>query len=93
MVYLIHFHSRYRHAGHYVGWTEEDNLDARIEEHRRGNGARLMAVVREAGIDWEVARVWPGYTRKDERRIKNSGHIPRYCPICREHHARGENHV
>jgi hypothetical protein len=52
--YLIHFDRRYRHAGHYLGWTTD--LDARLEAHRTGRGARLMEVVTGAGITWHLAR-------------------------------------
>lgn len=79
-IYLIHFNTPYAHARHYTGWSE--NLEARLEEHRRGNGARLMAVIKASGITWVLARTWEG-TRKLERRLKNSGGASRRCPVCR----------
>jgi hypothetical protein len=45
-VYLIHFDEPYKHARHYVGSAV--SLDARLEEHRRGSGSRLMAVIAAA---------------------------------------------
>jgi predicted GIY-YIG superfamily endonuclease len=80
-VYLIHFHTRYRHAGHYTGWAA--NVARRVEEHRAGKGSRLMEVITAAGIEWELARVWPGEDRRKERRLKRSGAASRYCPVCR----------
>lgn len=80
MVYLIHFERAYRHACHYVGYTED--LDARLAAHRAGNGARLLKVIAEAGIGWELARTWPAGDRELERAIKRAGHTPRLCPIC-----------
>lgn len=80
-VYLLHFERRYRHAGHYTGWAS--NIAARLEEHRRGRGARLVEVVTAAGIDFELARVWLGADRSKERRLKRSGGASRYCPLCR----------
>lgn len=78
-VYLIHFDRPYKHAAHYVGWTT--NLEARLEEHRKGSGARLMEVLKEAGIGWKLAKSWPG-TRELERRIKRQGGAARCCPAC-----------
>jgi hypothetical protein len=40
-----------------------------------------MEVVGEAGINWQLARVWPG-TRTRERSLKGSGGAARRCPIC-----------
>jgi predicted GIY-YIG superfamily endonuclease len=79
IVYLLHFDRSYRHARHYLGWTTD--LAARLAEHARGQGARLLAVVREAGIGWRLARTWPG-TRRRERQIKNQGGASRCCPLC-----------
>ena len=80
-VYLIHFQQRYRHAGHYLGWT--DDLDKRLGQHRAGNGARLMEVVSLAGIAWKVVKVWRG-NRAYERLLKKRKNAPRrLCPVCR----------
>lgn len=80
-IYLLHFDAPLAHAQHYVGYAED--LDARIERHRKGNGARLVAVFAERGVGFTVARTWPG-DRTKERRIKNQKNAPRLCPICRE---------
>jgi predicted GIY-YIG superfamily endonuclease len=82
-VYLIHFHTPYKHAGHYLGWTE--NLPARLAEHRSGHGARLMTVIKACGIDWTLARTWTG-TRALERRLKDRGGHARICPLCQTNH-------
>lgn len=85
MVYLLHFDEPYKHAKHYVGFTnDEETLRGRLWHHRHGSGARLMEVVEEAGIAWKVARLWPDGDRNKERRLKTSGSASRYCPICRE---------
>ena len=84
MVYLIHFDRPYKHARHYTGWTRNaKTLPRRIAHHRNGTGARLMQVVTEAGITFEVAKTWPDGTRDDERRLKRRGGAARICPTCR----------
>jgi len=79
-VYLLHFDRRYRHAGHYTGWTT--NLEDRLVEHAIGRGARLVAVVQAAGIGFTLARIWPGATRATERALKRQGGASRRCPLC-----------
>jgi predicted GIY-YIG superfamily endonuclease len=78
-VYLIHLDEPYKHARHYLGWTTD--LDARLQAHQQGRGARLMEVVKAAGITWRLARTWPG-SRDRERAIKNRHEAPRLCPEC-----------
>ena len=79
-VYLLHFNEPYKHAQHYVGWTSR-NIGRRLAEHEAGRGARLLAVVREAGIGWQLARCWPG-GRARERQLKRQGGHARKCPLC-----------
>ena len=81
-VYLIHFKEPYKHARHYVGFAHD--LQTRLDQHRAGNGARLMEVITEAGIDWEVARTWEEQDRNFERRIHNQNNTKKLCPICSE---------
>jgi predicted GIY-YIG superfamily endonuclease len=78
-IYTIHFDEPYAHAAHYTGWTSD--LDARLAAHAAGTGARLMEVIKDAGITWTLAEVREG-TRNDERRLKNRGGASRRCPIC-----------
>jgi len=79
-VYLLHFNEPYKHARHYVGWTSR-TVRCRLAEHEDGRGARLLAVVRAAGIGWQLARMWPG-GRARERQIKRQGGHARHCPLC-----------
>jgi predicted GIY-YIG superfamily endonuclease len=83
-VYLLCFakngrKARYHHAGHYLGFTE--NLSRRMDQHRAGTGARLTGVIKEAGLGFNVARLWEG-GRELERRLKRQHNSPRLCPIC-----------
>ena len=80
-VYLLHFDRPYKHARHYLG--SSDDLPARLESHRCGRGARLMEIITTAGINFTLARTWPG-GRDVERRLKNRHASPRLCPICRK---------
>ena len=81
VIYLLHFEQPLAHARHYVGIT--DNLPERLEQHRKGvtRSARIMQVLAEQGIGFYLARVWKG-DRNEERRLKRTGSIPAYCPIC-----------
>jgi len=87
-VYLIHFaeplgdlNNPRGQAQHYLGYT--DDLEARLERHRSGNGSAIMAAVAERGIAWRVVRTWEG-DRGLERKLKNQHNSPRLCPICQE---------
>src|SRR5215813_3042056 len=79
VIYLIHFDQPLKHARHYLGYA--DDLAARLERHRSGDGARLLAVLKSAGITWRCVRTWPG-SRKLERQLKNRKEAPKLCPIC-----------
>jgi predicted GIY-YIG superfamily endonuclease len=70
IIYMLHFSKPYAHARHYIGWTTD--LALRLHDHRLGRGARLIAVIRAAGIDFQLARTTLG-TRTDERAIKHAG--------------------
>jgi predicted GIY-YIG superfamily endonuclease len=78
-VYLLHFERPYQHARHYLGYASD--LEARLEQHRHGRGARLMSVIRQAGIPWVLARTWQG-DRTLERNLKQRKNAPRLCPLC-----------
>lgn len=82
MVYLIHFDKPYKHARHYIGYTED--LEQRMHEHELGTkGARLLQVVRDAGINFKVVRTWPEGDRILERHLKKMKKSSAYCPVCR----------
>ena len=79
VIYMLHFDQPYKHARHYVGWTA-DLLD-RLDQHATGHGARLVAVIWQAGIGFTLIRICEG-TRRTERAIKNDGGAVRFCPAC-----------
>lgn len=85
-VYLIHFDKPLGdlanirgQAQHYLGYT--DDLEARLERHREGNGSAIMAAVVKSGITWHVVRTWEG-DRTLERKLKQRKNSPKLCPIC-----------
>jgi hypothetical protein len=92
-VYLLCFRDQegnkayYQHAGHYLGFAGRDEddliaLEARLEEHRAGRGARLTQVAVAAGLTFKVTRTWKG-TRGTERLLKETWHSGvRLCPDC-----------
>lgn len=80
--YLLHFDRKYRHAGHYIGWTKEKFPRKRLAAHAAGTGANLLRVLKDHGIGWKLARVWMGATRDDERKLKNRKEAARLCPVC-----------
>lgn len=87
-VYLIHFDAPLGDVGnprgqaqHYIGFT--DDLDARLDAHRKGNGSKLMAALSRAGIGWTLARTWAG-GRALERQLKRRKKARCWCPLCRE---------
>ncbi len=73
VIYMLHFDRPYKHARHYVGWT--DDLLDRLDTHAKGHGARLVAVIWQAGIGFTLIRICEG-TRSTERAIKNEGGAP-----------------
>ena len=78
-IYLLHLDKPLRHARHYVGLA--DDLQARLERHASGQGARMLAVCVERGITWRLARTWQG-DRKLERQLKRRKDAPQICPVC-----------
>jgi hypothetical protein len=79
VVYLLHFTRPYQHARHYLGTTTD--LAGRLAQHELGLGARLLQVGLAAGIEWRLARLWPG-GRGRERALKAQGGASRRCPLC-----------
>lgn len=82
-VYLLCFDPPLAHAKHYLGFTEHDDVEIRVEEHRKGIGARICAVAVDRGITLKLVRTWTKKTRSFERSLKKRGksHL---CPNCSE---------
>lgn len=86
MVYLLCFDKKYKHAKHYIGFTEngETGLTKRLERHKKGQGARLIEVITKAGIGFTLTRTWPEGDRNFERKLKNQKKSSALCPLCKE---------
>lgn len=89
-VYTVHFKTPLAHGDqaptlHYTGMASD--VDARLARHRRGDGSRLMAVVAERGISWELAQLIPCESYSEahalEARLKKHS-ASRRCPVCQQ---------
>lgn len=87
MLYLIHFSepigTEKHSAQHYLGFVEGDqqSVQARLEEHKAGWGAKILHHCNQRQIHYEVVRTLPG-DRNRERQLKKGKNISRLCPIC-----------
>lgn len=92
--YLLHFSqpfygNKQSPVQHYLG--RSGDILKRLEAHRAGNGAKLIACMRKLSPNTEVAlvRVWADTeaetfnTQEAERRLKSNRHYKRYCPLCK----------
>jgi predicted GIY-YIG superfamily endonuclease len=85
VVYLVHLDQKLGSshplggARHYLGQTQD--LEQRLETHRAGLGARILAAAVERGISFDVVRTWDG-GREVERRLKRQHNAPKMCPRC-----------
>ncbi len=85
-LYLLHLDrpmANGRAPQHYLGWTSKEDVDIRQLEHESGAGAAILKAAVKEGIGWRVVKLWGNATKVDERKKKNSGHLSRYCPICK----------
>lgn len=79
--YLLCFDPPYKHAAHYIGWTELE-LDDRLRKHLCGTGSNLVRVQVNAGGACELVKEWRQVTREFERSLKRQGGARRICPRC-----------
>jgi len=80
VVYTLHLDPPLGHARHCTGFGKD--LEARLAEHERGQGARLTQVQLDRGGTWRLASAEPG-TRDREAQLKERG-ASRRCRICRD---------
>jgi predicted GIY-YIG superfamily endonuclease len=63
-------------AQHYIGKSKDPAK--RLETHRAGLGARILAAANERGIGYEVVRTWP---EDCEKRLKAHHRAWSFCPV------------
>src|SRR6266545_3669366 len=86
-VYVHHFHepigNEKHKAQHYIGRAKD--VDARVEAERKGgpDAPRIMQVLKERGIGFDVVQVWPGNSYV-ENALKSYGTAKPLCPKCTE---------
>jgi hypothetical protein len=84
-VYLLHFEPRYKHAGHYIGFSTNADPEIRINKHLHSwlAGSPLVKAAIRAGCTVTVAYVWNGAADGHfERSLKNRKDVCRWCPMC-----------
>lgn len=71
-----------------VGWRRQitpfqsAGLCRRLADHRAGRGAKLLAVVTAAGIEFELVRLWHGTREGHEKYLKDLNDRVSLCPQC-----------
>jgi len=84
-VYLLHFNPKFHHCSHYLGFTTK-TVSARVATHLKGRGSRLVKFAVKSGCTVTIAKVWNYETSKEaranERKMKQTHNIGRYCPEC-----------
>ena len=63
-------------AQHYIGRSKDPAK--RLETHRAGLGARILAAAVERGIGFDVVRTWDGDV---EKRLKAHHRAWSFCPV------------
>lgn len=88
MLYLLHSTVRLGTTGrnsavHYVGYSEPENLEERIRQHRIGHsGVNIIAAYLRAGARLLHTGLWLSGKRNDEIRVKQHGHLEERCAYC-----------
>ena len=80
IVYLLHLERSYRHARHYIGFTQ--HLEQRLADHRAGRGSPLIAAAVAEGIEFQLAAIWEGDRHAERRLHRQKNTRVRLCPIC-----------
>lgn len=89
-IYLLCIDPPYKHARHYIGFTEDDNPARRVNEHVScsAKGTSLIRAAVQAGHTIHHALTIPNGSRTLERRLKNRKDTPRWCPLCAQRQPR-----
>lgn len=84
-IYLIHFARPYgkRMVQHYLGWSK--NIKERVCAHRKcsNKSARLLVAITLSGIEYNVVKIIPHASAKDESEMKKQKKSwAGICPCC-----------
>jgi hypothetical protein len=71
-----------RTSTHGTTWGTASNCPSGSPTTRTARARGSWPAVAEAGIAYQVARVWKGADRTFERRIHNRKHSAQLCPLC-----------
>jgi hypothetical protein len=72
-------------AQHYLGYSHDERVLVRVWEHLAGRSyVGLIQAFHNQGIELTCAAIWLGATLEDEKFVKSTRHINRFCPICHE---------
>lgn len=89
MIYILEFSRPFHHARYYVGFcTDSRDYTKRIQEHRSGQGAKIVRAALAAGIDFSVVGLLQG-DRSRERSLKRMKNTPRLVRLMRKGKVKG----
>lgn len=89
MIYILEFNRPFHHARYYVGYADDySHYQKRVKQHRSGTGAKIMAAVVKAGIEFKTACLLEG-DRHRERAIKRMKATPRFVARVRRGKVKG----
>lgn len=93
-LFLLHWDPPYHHASHYLGYAKGLGRGAHYADQiARGvkiGPHELVMAAQQAGCVIQVADVFVGASRPEQRRMRANGSLSRFCPICRD---RGVAHL
>ncbi len=83
MLYLLHFDPPYRHAGHYLGYTQD--ILKRFRLHLDGRGSPLVKAAVKSGSKIVLVRIWAEDGNAEQEIKRVVGSRARLCPLCNPH--------
>lgn len=82
VVYLLHFDRTLKGRQHYIGSTKYQRRFTRWREHALGNGSQYVRRFINAGIGFNVVRLWFSHDRDREAVLKRTSVFAKLCPLC-----------
>lgn len=89
MIYILEFSRPFHHARYYVGFCADSrDYTKRLQEHRNGQGAKIVRAALSVGIDFSVVGLLQG-DRARERSLKRMKNTPRLVRLMRQGKVKG----